>query len=140
MKEAVNIQATPLVSTINKLPIDPKLSLIPFRAVGDRILIDAIAPDTAFARLKVKQESNGLSEEEKVEMEKLIEIGKPANTQEPYMLGKIVCMPAGEYGVEVPDVLQVGMTVNYWHQHKIAITIEGKTYDLVRVSDVWGIP
>jgi hypothetical protein len=142
MKEAATIQATGLVSSINQLPIDPALSLIPFRVVGDRVLIEAIPSDPAFLKLQIKQEKEGLSSEEKKEMEQLSEVAivKPVGFQEKYMFGIIKCIPAGEYGVEVPAIVTLGLKVCYWHQQKIDIIVDGKPYDMVRVSDVWGIP
>lgn len=108
------------MTTLNGVEVDSSRSAIPFKLAGDRVLIKRIPPDE-------------YTDEKKT-------LRKPLNYVEPFMTGYIKCLGGGEYGTAIPQSLKVDLIVCYWHQSAIDVNVDGEKYDMVRVSDVWGIP
>ncbi|MGC3945336.1 MAG: co-chaperone GroES family protein [Chryseolinea sp.] len=107
------------VSLGNATELDPAKSTLPLILLGDRVLIDPIAPDQY------------LSEAAK--------ISRPVDFKDPYSRGVIMNIGGSEYGQEIPASLKPGVKVNYYHQSAIDFEIDKKKYHMVRASDIFMI-
>lgn len=116
---------------INKLEINPEQSLVPLLIVGDRVLIEPIAPDK-YLNASNEEVNN---DPEAIKTKAIIE--KAITAKEPFMRGVVKSFGGGEYGTSVPKSLAVGLTVNYWHQQAIEYVVDKKPYHMVRVSDIF---
>lgn len=115
------MKATVIETLVSKVQINPELSLVPIIMHGDRALIEPLEIDKA---LSAK-----------------VPLVKSAQHKEAYRRGILVSKSAGEYGIEIPESLTLGRTVEYWHEQAIEYVIgEGddkKTYHMVRVSEIF---
>jgi len=107
------------VSLVSNAPLDLERSTLPVILTGDRVLIDPIPPEEY------------LSEK--------IRLTRPVNYKDPFYRGIVMNIGAGEYGHDIPVSLKPGVTVNYYHQAAIDFINDGKTYHMVRASDVFMI-
>jgi len=112
-----NEQNTISIKTIvNNLDVPVSMSELPVQMIGDRVLILPKDPDKY------------LSELAKIE--------RPVNMQEEFKTGTVKSIGGGEYGYEIPSHLKVNLVVNYYHQGKKDVEIDGLTYHLVRACDI----
>ncbi len=104
-----------LKTLTNELPVDPKVSKLPIKIIGDRAIVKYISPGEYLAK----------------------GILRPVDYVDPYAKGEIMTLGGGEYGTSIPESLEAGHFVNYWHQSAIDFEINGEKYHLIRVSDIF---
>lgn len=102
-----------MTTEINKIEVDPKRSLLPILVLGDRVVLKWIPPGEKFENTNIE---------------------RPSTVEE--QISKGVVMSIGPGLPDVPMVVEVGQTVNYFRQSRIPVHIQGQEYDMIRVSDI----
>jgi co-chaperonin GroES (HSP10) len=125
-----------LITKESKVSVNPKFSQLSWLLVGDRALMKYHAPLEFIP---------GTNEKNPLFMPKG---SKDDHTQEDFAKGELVAIGPGHDSYPNPkyyDVdgnlkdVEVGMTVNYWHQQAIKVEIDKEEYHLIRNSDIWGV-
>jgi len=102
-----------MLTLINKKEVDPKRSRLPLIVLGDRVMISWIPPGDKFDDT---------------------EIVRPSTVEE--QMSKGIVEAVGPGFADVPMVVEVGETVHYFRQSAIKFSLDGKEYDIIRVSDI----
>lgn len=122
-----------IVTSENHLPVDPERSELPIIFMGDRVIIlrDKPAIDETPGEDGSMIQSSGKFEGSNLD--------KATNVESPYEKGAIKSVGEGFPDYPVPKQYKAGLRVAYYHQQSVPWDMDGVTYDMIRVSDIFAL-
>lgn len=113
---------------VNKVPVGPDQSLIPYALLGARVILEHIAPEVVIKDGATSKAIEGSK----------AGLQLAGTVEEGYSKGTVLVVGPGN--ANYPVIVKPGQIVNYFRQQRVPeFEVDGKPYDLVNASDVIGI-